>query len=112
MPGQIGKKILTNGKNNGCQQRLYPMLTESEIRRISKLETKKQARLSEVKVGGVGQPRGAGFGAFYSTVHSQNVSCKLKKNHNLEIKGYNTEISPTEFEKLVKDFFSRNWWET
>jgi hypothetical protein len=64
MPGQIGKKILTNGKNNGCQQRLYPMLTESEIRRISKLETKKQARLSEVKVGGVGQPRGAGFWCF------------------------------------------------
>jgi hypothetical protein len=60
------------------------MLTESEIRRISNLETKKQARLSEVKVGGVGQPRGAGFGAFCSTVHSQNVSnpkLTLKKVH-------------------------------
>jgi hypothetical protein len=55
------------------------MLTESEIRRISNLETKKQARLSEVKVGGVGQPRGAGFGAFCSTVHSQNVSCNAQK---------------------------------
>jgi hypothetical protein len=47
------------------------MLTESEIKRISTLETKKQARLSMCGVGGVGQPRVVGFGAACRTVHSR-----------------------------------------
>jgi hypothetical protein len=49
------------------------MLTTSEIKRISNLETKKQARLSMCEVGGIGQPRTERFGAACRTVHSQNV---------------------------------------
>jgi hypothetical protein len=48
------------------------MLTTSEIKRISTLETKKQARLNMCRVGGVGQPRKERFGAFYGTVHSRD----------------------------------------
>jgi hypothetical protein len=48
------------------------MLTKSEFRRISNLETKKQARLSMCEVGGVGQPRRERFGAACRTVHSRN----------------------------------------
>jgi|AVFP01.1.fsa_nt_gi hypothetical protein len=47
------------------------MLTKPEIKRISNLETNYEARLSMCEVGGVGQPRGAGFGAAYRTVHSR-----------------------------------------
>jgi hypothetical protein len=39
------------------------MLTNPEIKRISNLETSKQARLSMCRVGGVGQPRRERFGA-------------------------------------------------
>jgi hypothetical protein len=55
------------------------MLTTSEIKRISNLETKKQARLSMCEVGGIGQPRTERFGAACRTVHSQNVSCNAQK---------------------------------
>jgi hypothetical protein len=47
------------------------MLTTSEIKRNSNLETKKQARLNLCEVGGIGQPRRAGFGAVCRTVHSR-----------------------------------------
>ena len=47
------------------------MLTNPEMKRISNLETKNQARLSRCEVGGVGQPRTERFGAACRTVHSR-----------------------------------------
>jgi hypothetical protein len=43
------------------------MLTNPEIKRISNLETKKQARLNLCGIGGIGQPRRERFGAAYRT---------------------------------------------
>jgi hypothetical protein len=51
------------------------MLTNPEMKRISNLEPRKQARLSMCRVGGVGQPRRAGYGAACRTVHSRK-RCK------------------------------------
>jgi hypothetical protein len=47
------------------------MLTTPEITRISNIETNYEARLHMCRVGGVGQPRGSGFGAAIRTVHSR-----------------------------------------